>query len=99
MYIDIGDSEYTVGTCTCTHTCTIPSTVYIHVLYMYKSTFTCTYTVYIHVHVQLILCMYLPEYKSQLQHLFLLLISRVRLILTILRNCIESETSPVWAWS
>ena len=28
---------------------------------------------------------YLPEYKSQLQHLFLLLISRVRLILRMFR--------------
>ena len=45
---------------------------------------------------------YLPEYKSQLQHLFLLLISRVRLILRMLRilysiSRTESETSPVWA--
>ena len=47
---------------------------------------------------------YLPEYKSQLQHLFLLLISRVCLILRMLRilrskSRMESETSPVWAWS
>ena len=43
--------------------------------------------------------LYLPEYKSQLQHLFLLLISRVRLILRMLRilrsiSRTESETSP-----
>ena len=31
---------------------------------------------------------YLPEYKSQLQHLFLLLISRVRLILRMFRVCV-----------
>ena len=47
---------------------------------------------------------YLPEYKSQLQHLFLLLISRVRLILRMFRilrstSRTESETSPLWAWS
>ena len=47
---------------------------------------------------------YLLEYKSQLQHLFLLLISRVRLILRMLRilrsiSRTECETSPVWAWS
>ena len=47
---------------------------------------------------------YLPEYKSQLQHLFLLLISRVRLILRMFRilhsiSRMESETSPLWAWS
>ena len=47
---------------------------------------------------------YLPEYKSQLQHLFLLLISRVCLILRMLRilrsiSRTESEISPVWAWS
>ena len=47
---------------------------------------------------------YLPEYKSQLQHLFLLLISRVHLILRMLRilrsiSRTESVTSPLWAWS
>ena len=37
--------------------------------------------------IHVVLCIhapYLPEYKSQLQHLFLLLISRVRLILRML---------------
>ena len=55
----------------------------------------------VHVHSQL---PYLPECKSQLQHLFLLLISRVRLILRMFRilrstSRTESKTSPTWAWS
>ena len=47
---------------------------------------------------------YLLELKSQLQHIFLLLISRMRFILRMLRilcsiSRTEDETSPVWAWS
>ena len=106
------------STCTCLHFISMAIALvclYKHVVshillmvilkYMYVCTFSLIFSHLLYSqHSSRTLLPYLPEYKSQLQHLFLLLISRVRLILRMFRilhsiSRTESETSPLWTWS